>query len=118
MIMDLQDKSATLEYQVAQSNIPLFGTSSKVFTAGDPQDNEEDTIPVTMMTVSVPRITTTLKMTLMTMTLKTVRKRKVLLQIGQIGLGGTLVFPIIPQSSLHNHERMHRHSNMQKTTLI
>ena len=73
--MDLQDKSAALEYQVAQSNIRLFGTSSKVFTAGDPQDNEEDTIPVTMMTVSVPRITTTLKMTLMTMTLKTVRKR-------------------------------------------
>ena len=76
MIMDLQDKSAALEYQVTQSNIRLFGTSSKVFTAGDPQDNE-DTIPVKMMRVSVPRITTALKMTLMTMTLKTMRKRKV-----------------------------------------
>ena len=73
----MHHKSATLEYQVTQSNIRHFGTSSKVFTAGDPQDNKEDTIPVTMMTVSVLRITTTLKMTLMTMTLETVRKRKV-----------------------------------------
>ena len=49
MVMNLQDKSATLEYQVAQSNIRLFGTSSQVFTADDPQDDEEDPIPVTMV---------------------------------------------------------------------
>ena len=41
MVMDLQDVSATLEDQVAQSNIRLFGTSSQVLTVG-PQDNEED----------------------------------------------------------------------------
>ena len=60
--MDLQDINTTFEYQVAQSNIRLFGTSSQV--ADDPQD-KEDTIPATMMKVSVLRITTTLKMTLM-----------------------------------------------------
>ena len=81
MVMNLQDKSATLEYQVAQSNIRLFGTSSQVFTADDPQDDEEDPIPVTMMKVSIPRIIMTLKMTLMTMTLKTERKRKISLQM-------------------------------------
>ena len=41
MVMDLQDVSATLEDQVAQSNVRLFGTSSQVLTV-DPQDNEED----------------------------------------------------------------------------
>ena len=41
MVMDLQDVSATLEDQVAQSNIRLFGTSSQVLTV-DPQDDEED----------------------------------------------------------------------------
>ena len=41
MVMDLQDASATLEDQVAQSNIRLFGTSSKVLTV-DPQNGEED----------------------------------------------------------------------------
>ena len=41
MVMDLQDVSATLEDQVAQSNIRLFGTSSQVLTV-DPQDNEKD----------------------------------------------------------------------------
>jgi ribosome biogenesis protein BMS1 len=41
MVMDLQDVSATLEDQVAQSNIRLFGTSSQVLTVS-PQDNEED----------------------------------------------------------------------------
>jgi ribosome biogenesis protein BMS1 len=41
MVMDLQDVSATLEDQVAQSNIRLFGTSSQVL-AVDPQDNEEE----------------------------------------------------------------------------
>ena len=59
MVMDLQDVHANLEDQVAQSNIRLSGTSSHVFTA-DPQDNEEDTIPVTMK-ASVLRITSTLK---------------------------------------------------------
>ena len=39
MVMDLQDVSATLEDQVAQSNIRLFGTSSQVLTV-DPQDDE------------------------------------------------------------------------------
>ena len=51
---------------MAQSNIRLFGTSSQVLTADDPQDNEEETIPATMMKVSVLRITTTPKMTVMT----------------------------------------------------
>ena len=41
MVMDLQDVSATLEDQVAQSNIRLFGTSSQVLTVGQ-QDNEDD----------------------------------------------------------------------------
>ena len=77
MVMNLQDKRAAIEYQVAQSNIYLFSTSLQVFTADDPQDDREGTIPVTMMKISVPRMTTTLKMTLMTMTLKTERKRKV-----------------------------------------
>ena len=81
MVMDLQYKSATSEYQMAQSNIRLFGISSQVFTADDPQDDEEDPIPVTMMKVSIPRIIMTLKMTLMTMTLKTERKRKISLQM-------------------------------------
>ena len=48
-----------------------------------------------MMKVSVPRITTTLKMTLMTVAFKTERKTKISLQKG---LGGTTVVPIIPQS--------------------
>ena len=47
-----------------------------------------------MMKVSVPRIITTLKMTLI-VTFKTERKRKISLQKG---LGGTTVVPIIPQS--------------------
>jgi ribosome biogenesis protein BMS1 len=38
--MDLQDVSATLEDQVAQSNIRLLGTSSQVLSV-DPQDNDE-----------------------------------------------------------------------------
>ena len=59
MVMDLQDIRATLEDRVAQSNIRLFLTA-------DPQNNEEDTIPVKMMKVSVPRITKARKMTLMT----------------------------------------------------
>ena len=58
MVMDLQDIRATLEDRVAQSNIRLFLTA-------DPQNDEEDTIPVTMMKVSVPRITKARKMTLM-----------------------------------------------------
>ena len=70
MVMDLQDVSATLEDQVAQSNIRLFGTSSQVFTA-DPQNNEEDAIPVTISRI------TTLKMTLMTVAFKTERKRNI-----------------------------------------
>jgi ribosome biogenesis protein BMS1 len=41
MVMDLQDVSATLEDQVAQSNIRLLGTSSQVLAVGT-QDNEED----------------------------------------------------------------------------
>ena len=41
MVMDLQDVSATLEDQVAQSNIRLLGTSSQVLTV-DPQDDEGD----------------------------------------------------------------------------
>ena len=49
MVMDLQDLSATLEDQVAQSNTRRFGTSSQVLTADDSQDNEENKIPVTMM---------------------------------------------------------------------
>ena len=77
MVMDLQDQSAILEYQ---GNIRLFGTSSQVLTADDPQDDEEDTIPATTLKVSVPRITTTLKMTLMTVALKTGRKRKISLR--------------------------------------
>ena len=58
-------------------------------------------IPVTMSKVSVPRTTMALKMTLMT--LKTERKRKILLQIG-----GTPVVPFIDQSlevSCDKHER-------------
>ena len=58
VVMDLQDIGATLEDRVAQSNIRLFLTA-------DPQNDEEDTIPVTMMKVSVPRITKARKMTLM-----------------------------------------------------
>ena len=77
MVMNLQDKSAAIEYQVAQSNIHLFSTSLQVFTTDGPQDDREGTIPVTMMKISVPRMITTLKMTLMTMILKTERKRKV-----------------------------------------
>lgn len=38
MVMDLQDVDATLEDRVAQSNIRLFGTSSKVLTV-DPSSN-------------------------------------------------------------------------------
>ena len=38
MVMDLQDQSAILEYQ---SNIRLFGTSSQVLTADDPQDDDD-----------------------------------------------------------------------------
>jgi hypothetical protein len=38
MVTDLQGVSATLEDQVVQSNILLFGTSSQVLTI----DNEED----------------------------------------------------------------------------
>ena len=41
MVNHLQDLNATLEDQLAQSNIRLFGTSSQVLTV-DPQDNEED----------------------------------------------------------------------------
>ena len=41
MVMDLQDVSVTLEDQVIQSNIRLFGTSSQNLTVGQ-QDNEED----------------------------------------------------------------------------
>ncbi|KAF8802091.1 GTP binding protein [Phlegmacium glaucopus] len=41
MVMDLQDVSATLEDQVAQSNIRLFGTSSKVLTVDPTQDDDE-----------------------------------------------------------------------------
>ena len=41
MVMDLQDVNATLEDQVAQSNIRLLGTSSQVL-AVNTQDNEED----------------------------------------------------------------------------
>ena len=43
MVMDLQDVSATLDDQVTQSNIRLFGTSSKVLTV-NPQneDSSED----------------------------------------------------------------------------
>ena len=41
MVMDLQDVSATLEDQVAQSNIRLFGTSSKALTV-DPSRHDED----------------------------------------------------------------------------
>ena len=41
MVMDLQDVSATLEDQVAQSNIRLLGTSTQVLTV-DPQDDDED----------------------------------------------------------------------------
>ena len=39
MVMDLQDVNTTLEDQVAQSNIRLFGTSSQVLTV-DPQEDE------------------------------------------------------------------------------
>ena len=62
MVMDLplQDVSATIEDQMAQSNSRLFGTSSQVPTA-DPKDNEENMIPVT-----ISRISTTLMMMLMT----------------------------------------------------
>ena len=42
MVMDLQDVSATLEDQVAQSNIRLFGTSSQVLTVGQQDDEEDD----------------------------------------------------------------------------
>ena len=74
MVMDLQDVNATLKHQVAQSNIRFFSASSQILTADDPQDNEEDTIPVSIMKVSVLRITTTLTTTLMTVTLKTDRR--------------------------------------------
>ena len=40
-VLDLQDVSATLKDRVAQSNIRLFRTFSRVLTV-DPQDNEED----------------------------------------------------------------------------
>lgn len=40
MVMDLQDVDATLEDRVAQSNIRLFGTSSKALTV-DPSSNAE-----------------------------------------------------------------------------
>ena len=43
MVMDLQDLSTTLEDQVAQNNIRLFGIYSQVLTT-DPQDNERDTM--------------------------------------------------------------------------
>ena len=89
MVMDLEDVCATFEDQVTQSNILVFGTSLQVPTDG-PQDNEEDTIPVT-----ISRITATLEMTLMTVTFKTDRKRKISLQMG---FGEILVIPIIPQS--------------------
>jgi len=42
MVMDLQDVSATLEDQVAQSNIRLFGTSSKILTVDPSRDDDED----------------------------------------------------------------------------
>ena len=89
VVVDLQDVCATFEDQVAQSNILVFGTSSQVLTA-DPQDNEEDTIPVTIL-----RISTTLKMTLMTVSFKTEGKRKISIQMR---LGETLIILIIPQS--------------------
>jgi len=42
MIMDLQDVNATLEDQVAQSQIRLFGTSSKVLTADPSSSGQRD----------------------------------------------------------------------------
>jgi ribosome biogenesis protein BMS1 len=42
MVMDLQGVSTTLEDQVAQSNIRLFGTSSKVLTVNPLQEDEDE----------------------------------------------------------------------------
>src|SRR5260221_3044692 len=42
MIMDLQDVNATLEDQVAQSQIRLFGTSSKALTADPSSSGQRD----------------------------------------------------------------------------
>ncbi len=50
MVMDLQDVDATLEDQVAQSQIRLFGSSSKALTvdpssSGQHSDEEEEEFP-------------------------------------------------------------------------
>ena len=96
---------------MAQSNTRLLGhifaSSSSHRWWSTEQRGGHDSSEDNEVLKTVPRITTTLKMTLMTV--KTERKGKISLQMGLEEYWLFQSSPNHSKSSLHKHERMHRY---------